>query len=39
MIEIELNDIYDLKIIYDNKINNIAEYNLLHVIINPPKYI
>ena len=23
--------------IYDNEVNNIAEYNVLHDIINPPK--
>ena len=28
----------DMTFIHDNKANKIAEYNLLHNIINPPKH-
>ena len=28
----------DIKRIHDDEVNNIAEYNLLHDIINPPKH-
>ena len=43
LFEIELENIYDKKssndmnFIYDNKIYNIAEWNLLHDILNSPK--
>ena len=43
MFERKLDNIYDTKIlndmdsIHDNKVNNIAECNLPHVILNPSK--
>ena len=43
MLELEIKNINYMKslnamnCIYDNKLNNIAEYNLLHDILNPSK--